>query len=281
MGFGIEARYARCKRFWEPHLQLCKEFVRDSESSQQGQLVILGAGRLLDVDWKAMTKQFRCVHLYDLDPSCEPTWRQFRRAVSPAVVEFHPCDLTGVAEEWTLALRRILDSNTRPPLGQLCRFFSSLTAPLPQLPGLGSEGVTAVYSLNLLSQLPIYLRDRWITLLADAVPYVLRPDGEPVEELKAELHRALSRLQAAHLQLLSSLGADKVFVITDRTFLYYRSTETEWQEEPALYSNLDLSLAGYREMRSDTWFWHIAPQGIEESAYGVIHDVVAKAFIRL
>ena len=280
MGVGIEARYGRCKRFWAPHLRLCKEFVCEPMPTAIKGLAILGAGRLLDIDWKATAGRFQSVSLFDLDPSCEPVWRNFRRMMTPREVTFHTCDITGVADHWTEALRRTVCSPKRPALAELCAFFAALTPPVPELPGFDRGEISTVYSLNLLSQLPIYLRDRWLTVLADMVPYALRPDGEPVAELKATIDGALGRLQAAHLTLLSTLGADTLYVITDRSFLYYRSTETEWQEEPALYANLELSIAGYREVRSDAWFWHIAPQGIEETAYGVIHDVVAKAFVR-
>ena len=278
MGFGIEARFARCRRYWEPHLRLCKEFSRTAVSNPGGELCILGAGRLLDVDWEFARKSFSAVHLVDCDPSCRAAWRQFRAALHSTKVHEHCCDLTTVVQRWTGELQQFVARPLQPTMEGLCTFFKTLKVPECTLGDLGIPVATTVFSLNLLSQLPIYLRDRWIAVLADTVPWALRPDGQIVQDLEGPLHRALGALQAQHLRLLATSGARTVVLITDRSYLYYRKDMSAWQEEPALFVSQPLSISGYARTRSDCWFWHIAPQGLEQAEYGSIHDVVATQF---
>jgi hypothetical protein len=64
-------------------------------------------------------------------------------------------------------------------------------------------------------------------------------------------------------------------MLHDIQFFYYHADKVHWQVEPALELTDPIVLLNFNIDFQDQWFWHIAPQGIEQAEYGVIHDVRA------
>jgi hypothetical protein len=268
MGVGIEARYERCRDFWTPHLRLSQGFVTAAlrDLPPAGRVAILGAGRLLDVPLTDLLNGGREVHLFDIDPGCPRVWAKAGRggALVPHIV-----DLTDSMSAWTSSLRRCVRTPgcRRPDVERLLHELE---------PGRGVTlgGFALVVSLNLLSQIPIYWRERVEAALKQLNPSWI--DEPTVEQALAESCR---RLQARHLELLAESDAGRVIVLTDTDFFYYRRDEARWQVEPSLYIGA-VDLTGYTAVRGDSWLWHIAPQGREAAAYGSIHRVSATEFRR-
>jgi len=263
MGLGIEARHERCGRWWAPHLRLSREFLAAAWPGGGGSLAVLGAGRLLDIPLEA-AGGFDRVALFDADPGAVSAWRAASRHGGRSFEE-RLGDLTGSLEAWTAALRRGVPTSA----GLL-----DLLDMLNPLPAVDLTGFTAIASVNLLSQIPIYWRDRVHSWCADAGIEVDR--GSPLE---AALERSMGRLQRAHLTALAASGAEVISLLTDGAFLYYTTAQSRWQEDQAIFVP-SLNLPGYTIHHADQWFWHIAPQGIEAAEYGSIHDVRARTFRR-
>lgn len=266
MGLGIEARYTRCARAWAPHLRLSREFVAAGLAGlpRAPRIAILGAGRLLDVPVEALVRLGGELQLFDADPGCQRVWRRLRGHTT--LVKSTVVDLTGSIEVWSERLKEAKDLGTKNP-DAIAQVVCELEIETP--PEL--RGFDLVVSLNLLSQIPIYWRDRAEKIL-----------GGKLFEHRAvsnALERTYTLLQAAHLSQLASSGAPKVILITDERFFYYRNDLAPWQEERSLYVE-SLDLFGYAQTRRDSWYWHIIPQGIEERDFGSIHAVGAVEFRR-
>ena len=77
-GIGLLERQRQARTYWAPHLECNKRCLLDiaqklrAEGGPGGTLVILGAGRLLDVPWETLFPQFERVVLYDADSSIVP-----------------------------------------------------------------------------------------------------------------------------------------------------------------------------------------------------------------
>jgi hypothetical protein len=129
-----------------------------------------------------------------------------------------------------------------------------------------------VVSLNILSQIPIYWRERALKLLKKVAPHLVGADDALSSVVEAELSRHAALLQHEHLQQITSLGRRLIVVISDVEFYYYQRHEAQWQVEPALYG-IDLPSIPGQVRLARSWLWHIAPQGVEQDDYGVIHKV--------
>ena len=261
MGKGIEARYARCSSYWEPHLECTREFI-EAHVQPGGRVAILGAGRLLDVDLKKLLSQFSEIHLFDADPSAIRTWRKmsgvaFREKVVPRIL-----DVTGSLESWSAGLPSAIRR------GELEGYLDSL---VPQRGAWESERFDGVISLNLVGQIPLYWRDR---VLAAA------------QELSAAEERALiesmARLQSAHLHALDLHSRSWSIIITDTEYYTYRVDRPEWEVEPALHGEVRSALHAppqrMKRLGGDCWLWHLMPQFVESDEEGYIHRVEAAAW---
>lgn len=271
MGLGIEARYRRAKKFWTNHVELCKAFQAKSLEGyrQGGKVAICGAGPLIDINIPLVKGIFSEVALYDANPTLKRKWR---REFSGLTVDCRVCDLTGALDKWTSDIKELLKAH--PNEEKLTIFLSSLDAD-GLAPPLHAD---VVFSINLLSQLPIYWRDRVHMLLKRHLSLDTDNRGNFREPLQAALEQSMMQLQARHLDLLTRSGAKRIILISDLEFLYYRSDVAAWQPERALYVDLPRGINGYNVALMDGWFWHIAPQGIEEAQYGCFHDVRAYLF---
>lgn len=258
MGLGIEARYKRCQRHWDKHLALTKSFIAENLEGAKGRCSILGAGRLLDLDISLLCMQFDEVSLYDLDPTVLPLWRRVQRDLPQ--LHLHQMDITGSLSRWTAELTRVVRRGARE---EVLPFLSSLTTCPVEL------RADTIISLNILSQLSIYWRDR-VESLAKGV------EDDLLTGAVTQNQRAL---ETAHLELLKQ-AAENVIVVSDEYFHYYTRDRSEWLTEPALALDSPIRLDPFERKRTSRWFWHIAPQGIEQEEYGVIHEVCASFFTR-
>ena len=262
-GYGIEARYRRCRKFWSKHLELSKAFQRRALDDSDKRLAILGVGRLLDVEYPAQS--IERIELFDADPGCRRAWETLAKRLRGKVeVGQHFSDLTGCIDVWSArlaALQRPLERS------ELKRLLISLAS--EQLEAFPLPKVDVVVSLNLISQIPIYWRER---ILA-AAPHLAED-----REIEQALDSSLAQLQRHHLRTLEKSGAKKIVVIGDEEFLYYKKDLSPWQTERALFFSESIALKGYDLTAEESWLWHIAPQGIEFPDYGAIHRVVARTF---
>lgn len=274
-GLGIAARAERAAAYWRPHLQCCHEFEGDAcniVAPSPSSFTILGAGRLLDVAPDVFLRSGTTVNLVDADPALEPEWRRFKTLaqVRGSTVQPFFCEITGRIPDWTIALEQWLRRHRAASEADLASFLDSL----PRLPKRAPVVPPAdvVVSLNILSQIPIYWRERVLKLLRRFTPHLVGADDLLSSPAEAALARHAALLQHEHLQQIASLGRRLVLIISDVEFYYYQRHEAQWQTEPALYNLALPAIAG--EVRlARSWLWHIAPQGVEQDGYGVIHKV--------
>lgn len=272
MGLGIAARAKRCAAAWGPHLHLCKAFQDEAmrRFSHGGSIAVLGAGRLLDVDLQRLASHFQQIDLYDADPSVLSCWKRAAEQV-PCEVNLHCRDLTATIDRWDEEIRHA--SVTGASLDALTEALTHCAAPTPEL----AQRYDAVLSLNLLSQIPLYWRDRVQRL---AAPLLTRASGDRPQAFQQALAESMRQLQQVHLELMSHAARSLVMLLSDTDFLYYRRDQVRWQEEPALLLAEGWGVLGFREELRDGWLWHIAPHGLEYPDYGVIHAVTARAYTR-
>jgi len=256
MGRGIQARYARCKEWWDPHLDCTRDFIsRNLRTSQK--VLIVGAGRLLDLDLARVLEKSKEVHLYDADPACRAAWQQSAGGAFGSKVKAHIGDCTDVFDTWSQGLQQAI----RTP--DLSSYLHSCQAPVPAWSSAGFDGII---SLNLLGQIPIYWRDR-----------VLQVKSRLNEEESAALAASMGVLQVAHLQGVLAGSQAWSIVVTDTEYYFYQSDSSHWRIEQALYGGSEELLRGpYADGgRSESWFWHVSPQFVECDDEGEIHRVEA------
>ena len=149
----IKARYDRCGRAWEPHLERTKHVLRAAvrKCTRKRKAVIFGSGMLYDIPLSELAAAFGQVVLVDVVHPLGAGWRFANVAALAA-------DVTGVAE----TVHRLAKRGGEP----LPRSRAQLFCDDPE--------VDLVASVNLLSQLP-YIPCKYLT---DAGTY-------PAEEVTA------------------------------------------------------------------------------------------------
>lgn len=272
MGLGIAARNQRCQSFWAPHLACSKDFqmrILESRGKREGSCAILGPGRLLDVPYQSYQACFDKVDCFDADPGAagEFSRKRLARPQDRYVVQ----ELTGVISNWRRQILELAEQRGRFDLGQWIEQLDALEI----LIGRFKERYQMVVSINLLSQISIYWRDFVEDLWTDYFD-----TSDIPAELEEALLRTEARLQKAHLDQLRATQAPEVVLVTDRFALNYERDKSGWIEENLLAVDFPLQLKGYWLRASDTWLWHIVPQGIESSDSGVIHQVHGFYYVR-
>ena len=266
MGLGIAARQKKARRAWAAHLELSRALQAEALVADPAlqEIVILGAGRLYDVPLERFATQAKKISLYDADPSAVARWREVSGRWPGVKITGYEQELTGVLHEWTRLLSAVA---LRGELNAVVAQLENLPAPTCAIRHPGS----LVVSLNLLSQIPLYWRDR-----AEKILKSNNLDPE-FPRLKAALAKNYQTLQRHHLELLDASEAKSIVVITDRTFMYYRPDLAPWQCEDALHG-VEVNLPNYTKQKTKSWFWHVVPFGCEGQDYGSIHDVVGVVF---
>lgn len=278
MGIGIVAREKRCRAYWSKHLELSKAFILHAISARLKSVLILGAGRLYDVPLSDLLRRNTQITLVDCDPSLPRLWSAKAKiwGAEERIVGCI-CELTGVIEAWQAEIQALQS------VEDMERALPTLKIPSPRsLCERVGGNPDVVVSLNLLSQIPVYWRDRVYALIEQRWGKKLLEQLSPAFE--AALQNSMGRLQHAHLELLAAFGAQKIVLLTDRYFYYYKQDQSDWQVEEALYRPCPEepwnSVPGYVLQSHDSWLWHIAPQGIEQADYGIMHEVHAAEVVR-
>ena len=273
MGLGIEARYRRCAPEWDEHLNASKSFQARALTLWEGGGIaaVLGAGRLLDLDAQLLSRTFSSVRLYDADPSARrPALWKFP---SGARAAFFLVELSGTLQSWTRALKDFLRAHSRDPHA-LAAFLRGLRlAPAP----LRLDDADFVFSVSVLSQIPLFWRDRVQALAARAWGIHPSDTGDLPEPILSAVKAGMALLQAAHLRLINESSCRGVILISDTTFDYYECSRLVLSE-PALLVSPESELVSFTPALRESWCWKIAPQGKEQAEYGVVHQVQALYF---
>ncbi|MDD9898026.1 MAG: hypothetical protein OXU45_03395 [Candidatus Melainabacteria bacterium] len=220
----IEARYKRCRQAWQPHLEQCKKLIIEEAKQlpKRERIIIFGAGSLHDVPLKELSHLFEELHLVDIF---------FLQAAIDEMktypnLDFHQLDITGV-----LRAASQLDNDSIIKI-------DTLTKTRPR-DFLQDENIDMVVSLNLLSQLPVQIKDYY----------------ERNEIRSTELNEFYQSLILNHLGYLRAFAASgsKTLLISDTERLIAGEIESS-------LLNLDDSIFNGFEPIQD-WTWLIAPQG--------------------
>jgi len=295
MSLGIERRSRELSIHWTPHLEASKSAqARWSRDADGGCVSILGAGRLMDVNIEALALRFARLHLVDADPLAESFWKKQAQHQSSS---WQLADVSGCFEAWSDAIEKTA--------GDWNGVLSAVRDLPMSVPQSWSCAADAIISLNLLSQIPV--------LWQDILEEILRRKfgREQVRRREEEWLSAIEIparwLVEQHLAMIHRSGARRILIICDVEYAHYRGTESfprsayrpapvRWdgiwmadsgvtvEIEPALYGigpdSFPKWMPSYDLEWSESWLWHIAPQGLEETGCGMVHRVGAFAFRR-
>ncbi len=254
-------------------------------------LTVLGAGPLLDLNSAALSPKFQSFRLVDANPLVVPNWSRLNKPVEPVIA-----DITNCMAEWCDKLRR-----SRKSWNDTLQLIRDFGANPVQAYNAPSDGLI---SLNILSQLEV----GWQEMAEPALEkrfgksFVRQHEQEwldairPSSRMLVEQHlAAIERCRAVHALLICDL---EYVEYTGRTYKHtqHEAPPMEWADGkwaagagihfeliPALESVwLDQEsfarwMPSYRLDWHDSWLWHIAPNGTEESDYGQLHRVGAFA----
>lgn len=265
MGYGIEARSDRCRKYWTPHLEYSKNFIRTN--LPPGTVVVAGSGRLLDYPVELLQRA-KHTTLLDADPA---SLSYCRKKYGGDRLSYIHREITNSIAKWERVIRNALGSSPSPDL--IARALDLLlpeTVPAP-------VSADTVVSLNILGQIPIYWRERLKKIFLRKGIYTDNRDEFP-QELEDAVKRSCAKLQEAALRNMIESAQSACILITDLYYHYYEKDHADWQTYSALYFDLKKFLERYTLNACDSWLWHIAPQGIESKEHGVIHEVHAYSF---
>jgi hypothetical protein len=268
MGLGIEARYQRNKIAWASHLDATKKFVEKALPQQPHSLLILGAGRLLDVPIEAIHRNATILHCIDADPLARSEALPLLK--KPGIDVRYSCsEITGCMQLWSSILEAFLARSPVPTQSEIGSLLHKLV--VPEASSWGSYDV--VLSLNLLGQIPVYWRERFGASLLRYTHH--RPDGygRYPQELEDALAYSCRLLQEAHVKQVITSSKKSFILIYDERYIYTRDGREIYRED-ALYTPVAELLREHRIAASQRWLWDIAPQGVEQLEYGVAHEVV-------
>ncbi len=272
MGIGIVMRRDRAKTYWEKHISLCKEFQRTALSAHKwggsGSIAVLGAGHLFDIDLELLTDKFEKIALFDANPSLREFWRKKAANHRSREIRFNIIDISGGVSGWSTELRGKFRSAQIRTVSELIQYLDGLRVQPVEI-----GRFDYIFSVNLLSQIAVYWRDRAHELILRYLKIDTDRNGEYEAALQAALAGSMRRLEEEHLALLARSAARGVLLCSDTEIYYYKHEQAEWQIEQALRLSERIRVSGFSEKFSDSWLWHIAPQGVEQRDFGIIHRV--------
>ncbi len=271
MGLGIQARYNRCEVYWQSHIRNCKEIQKQLFEKLPGgsKISVLGAGRCLDLNLQAAAEFGQRLRFFDADRGCLPYWRVLRKKYQ-VDLQWQICELSNCLYSWTESLNSFLSDPAQRNIQSLISFFRTLQTSAPAEIGKAD----AVISLNILSQLPIFWRDRLRSIIETKTELKTDERGRFAEPLESAVEHSYGMLQEQHLRLLAAIEAEWILIFYDRHFDYLRADHYAWQQEKSLYISEDqICIRGFSVYHQKSWFWDIAPQGVEQSEYSQVHKV--------
>lgn len=312
-GMGILERYRKSAAYWAPHLENNRRgMLRVAEKlgpERGGTLIILGAGRLLDVPWEQIFPLFERVVLVDADYCVVP---YVERVMAASRVKnlprpsFEIGDLTAsVVDTAAWAEHAIHGAHSATAaVEELVRGFE--TAGTPQAPWARAYAdVRMIVSTNLISQLGYYPRRHVQKIFKQRFSQSLEKYGKAAQGLE----KYFDRVRARHLHDVASQKRGWAYVSGDTSVVTYRIKDRSIQNllAHAAPSDGGVTLNAKDELnfkwpveileRSDPlngqrvrdlwpensqltverWAWHIVPQGAETKYHdsGRVHVVEA------
>jgi hypothetical protein len=312
-GMGILERYRRVPGFWAPHLEnnrrnLMEISLRLAESGNKGgTLLILGAGRLLDVPWEELFPLFERVVLFDADHCIVPYVERIIASVKTPVAKplFEIGDLTSsVVDVAAWAEEQIAKAPSAAGAAKaLAAGFDQAGTPQPAWARTFAD-VRLVVSTNLMSQLGYFPRLHIQNEFKKRFGVPFSKDEETAERLE----QYFCRVRARHVYDIASLKNSWSYVSTDVDAITYELKEkrnilTEtvppkagveldsmgqvkfaWQAEITEHSDplhkqkvKELWPKQSRVEPPKRWVWHIVPQGAEKKyqTCGRVHIIEA------
>ena len=220
----IDARLARNRDAWGPHLLSCRTQIMKAAQTGGGAVLILGAGLHHDLPLSELANIFGCVHLCDLVH--RPLARWCARRLTRGHVRFHEQDASGLLDQ----VHNNTASLQMQPLAELAaRGVTGLPAGMTDEPEL-------VVSANLASQLML-LPLEWIERVRPVSP----DEARTLQSLAFRAHVAWLRVRTGRKVLITETALIKRSVDGD----LIETTPTpgvEFLPEP-----------------SARWTWNIAP----------------------
>ena len=276
-GIGIRERNRRIGHFWKRHLESCRAFQRKAleDLGPISSVFIPGCGELLDIDIEHLALNSESIHCLDANPLAEKSVKRRAKPFgkSGARVSFSTEDISGVMDEWTERLcdisRKTKDSK------EIASFIKSLDAPRLSYPEH-----ELVLSINVLSQIPIFWKDRAADLILKNAGISIEGD-DCDEDLKLALESSYGKLQKQHIELLAHSASKAIIFISDTSFTYYGASSHEWDEDRAIFCDWPPHFNSFDLRFYENWNWDIAPQGFEFRDFGSMHPVSAFYFKRL
>jgi hypothetical protein len=266
MGLGIEARYRRAKKSWDPHLSRAQEFSARA-LTPGARVAILGSGRLLDVPLARLQQAKAQVTCFDADPLA-------RRAAQKAGFQFECLDLSASIDAWTRSVVSHANSG-KALLSTFAAIIKGLRVNPSTLPG----NFEVILSQNLLGQIPLFFRDR-VAAIVEQQGIKADENGNLPEPLQGALRNASEALQRGHLKLLVDSKCAKVSIISDMRVRYLDAQGKEFYVDEALLLKPDAAMPGYSLKAHNSWSWEVAPLGEVSPEYSAVHEIGAWCFER-
>lgn len=311
-GMGLLERFQRSSAFWMPHLERNRGNL--SRLSLQlpargGTLLVLGAGRLLDVPWQDLFPKFERVVLFDADGGIAPfVERMLAQHATPLPTPaFEIGDCTDSVVQVAAWAEHTIQTTPGPDVAArlLEEGLRQADPPAPAWPRAFADVRMAV-STNLLSQLGHFPRLHIQTAFKKRFERRLREFDRASEALE----RYFCRVRARHIQALASFAGASAYLSSDVEVWTYAlqasSPEVAFKAplppdagvtvdergrprfawpvtlerglDPLHDQRIqDLWPAGVALERPQRWAWHIVPQAHEQGYpdYGRIHLVEA------
>ena len=298
-GMGILERYRRVPGFWGPHLERNRANIRaigeKLSPARGGTLLILGAGRLLDVPWEDLFPHFDRVVLADADFCIAPyVDRLMGSSKNPAMpkIEYAIGDLTGSVVDVAAWAEHTIATAASPAAAAkaLSEGFESVTCgPAPW--SREYADVRLILSTNLISQLGHFPR---MHVQNEFRKRFKQPFEDQTQATKS-LESYFNRVRARHISDMATQSKAWVYASSDIGVVVYSLRPERKLLQESVPADAGVTLDANNEAvfhwpveiidRSDPlngqhirdlwprdsklappqrWAWHIVPQGSEK-----------------
>jgi hypothetical protein len=312
-GVGLLERYKRAAGFWTPHLERNRAAMLDAAGTLKergGTLLVLGAGRLLDVPWQQLFPRFGRVVLADADAAMAPyierlmTTHRGEKMPAPA---FEIGDCTGSVVDLAAWGEHTIHHSSSVAAGVRALIDGFQRAGAEQAPWARTYAdLRMVVSTNLLSQLGYFPR----THIQNEFKRRFNEEFKKHADAAEALERYFDRVRVRHLHDIAAQHKACAYVSGDIAVYVYAlknitgaqllkegsprnggveidarmTPQFDWpveivEQSDPLHGQLvkDLWPAGTPLDTPRRWVWHIVPQGSEKKYQdtGRIHVVEA------
>ena len=246
-GMGILERYKRAMPFWAPHLERNRRNLLDvaarMNKEKGGTLLVLGAGRLLDVPWEFLFPKFDRVVLVDADATIVPYVERMLAASKSgsAKPEFEIGDLTASVVDLAAWAQHTIRSSASAGAAAkaLASGFDQAGTPQPQWARTYAD-VRLLVSTNLVSQLGYFPRKH----IQAEFKKRFKTSFDEQKDAAARLESYFDRVRARHLFDIAAHRKAWAYVSTDVQVLH-----TMWKPR----SRKICSRSQFRRMRARRW----------------------------